>query len=110
MPVLTINKVGTTDVKKYVSIKASGKFSFLLANIRNTVRGSIFYVCRTDNGLYQITKLAGNVDAFYFSDSCLITTNTSPWSDYMIIPLTGSIDDVTVVDSVPEDATQLTVL
>ena len=112
MPMLTANKIGTTDVKRYVSIKASGKFSFLVVNIKNTSNASMYFISRTDEaGLYQIFYITGKKqDDFYLHNKNLVIFNNSAWSDFAVIPFTGKIDSVEVIDSIPQDSTKLTVV
>lgn len=102
--------ITTTNVAKYVSIKASGKYSFLLANIRNTSNASIYLIGIDVNNKYSIMKIAGKDDAFYLSDKCLIVYNYATWSEYAIIPLTGDVDEVKVLDSLPQNSTELAIL
>lgn len=112
MPILPVNKVFTTDVKMYISIKASGKFSFLVVNIKNTSNASMYFISRSDGAnLYQIYYVTGKKqDDFYLYNQYLVVFNNSTWSEFAIIPLTGKIDSVEVIDSPPQDSTKLTVI
>lgn len=112
MPVLPVNKIFTTDVKRYISIKASGKFSFLFVNIKNTSNASMYFISRSDGkDLYQIFYITGKkLDDFYLHNKYLVVFNNSSWSDFTVIPFIGKIDSVEVIDSIPQDSTKLTVL
>ena len=102
-----IPAVLTNNTQTYIQISIKGKFSGLLAFTRNATNASLFFI--TIRKGFYIKNIAGETAVFYESGNTLIVSNDVVWSEFSILPLTGTIDDVSIIDTTPEDFTEVIV-
>ena len=112
------NKVGTSNERMVVKASMFGKLSFLLGFMKNRYGAGLLYISFDTIG-ESISPFAkwiakeSSVKFLYKQDGKenleLYVSGLSSWAECGFIRLTGSINEVTIVDVVPEDAVEITI-
>lgn len=112
------NKVGTSNTLMVVKASMSGKLSFLCGFMKNRHSAGLLYISlsNVEGSISPFAKWIAKESTVKFlykwdggEKSELYVSGLSSWAECGFIRLTGSINEVTIVDAVPEDAIQIQV-
>lgn len=111
------DKIGTTDKKMIVKASMSGKVSFLCGFMKNYNSAGMLHIslAKSDTIVSNARWIVkqSSVKFFYKDNEAnsyeLYVSGLSSWAECAFIRLTGGINEVTIVDAVPEDAVPITI-
>lgn len=117
---LIVKTVGTTDTLKYVKINVSSKLSMMCCTIGNFQNSGVLYISKIGSEEPGSSEFQAEwirkptwTHKFYYVNSGtsydLYIGEIQPWGQCSIIRLTGTVNSSTPVQSVPEDAVEVTI-
>ena len=105
---LSFNNVMTDNIKTTIRISARGKLCILFSLTRNNNDASL-YMINFEGDEYNVRLIAGYKYSFFVSGDYLYIKNYVTWSECGGIVLSGTLDEIIITDTMPQDATELTV-